>query len=79
MTRPALVLMMVCSVSAWQMPAARALGGGGTAPGGPLSGTIRPACNGYRMDGTLDAGGQSACARMPAVPQPELRRFRHID
>lgn len=33
---------------------ALALTGGGTAPGGPLSGSIRSACNGYNMDGTVN-------------------------
>ena len=38
----------VVGSSAW------ALTGGGTAPGGPLSRSIRPACNGYNMDGTVN-------------------------
>lgn len=37
---------MVGPVPAW------AIAGGGFAPGGPMSGSMRPSCNGYNMDGT---------------------------
>lgn len=29
-----------------------AIAGGGFAPGGPMSGSMRPSCDGYNMDGT---------------------------
>lgn len=45
-------LAAIMSVSG--VSAASALTGGGTAPGGPLSGSIRSACNGYNMDGTVN-------------------------
>lgn len=71
------VLSTAGSTAAW------AIAGGGTAPGGPLSGSIRPSCNGYNMDGTVNTSpgadrpgctDHSARAiRRPAVGDPRYR------
>lgn len=52
---------------------ASALTGGGTAPGGPLSGSIRPACNGYNMDGTVNT---SPGAERPGCADQSARSIR---
>ena len=49
--RKATICFAAALAAAGATGSAWALGGGGTAPGGPLSGGIRPACNGYNMDG----------------------------
>ena len=51
MRRAALVVSVAGVVASGASVSALALGGGGTAPGGPLSGSIRPACDGYDMSG----------------------------
>ena len=45
-----LAIVTSCGTSqAW------AIAGGGFAPGGPMSGSMRPSCDGYNMDGTRNA------------------------
>ncbi len=47
-----LLTMVPVAITTAGVAPAWALAGGGFAPGGPMSGSIRPSCNGYNMDGT---------------------------
>lgn len=47
-----LTTLCAMAVTAAGIAPAWAVAGGGFAPGGPMSGTMRPSCNGWNMDGT---------------------------
>lgn len=72
--RAALILSAASAMTMSAAISALALGGGGTAPGGPLSGGIRPACDGYDMSGRPARGlcdGRSVDERRAAARRLE--------
>ena len=74
--RPLAICTIIGVTAGGTVGPALALTGGGTAPGGPLSGSMRPSCNGYNMDGTRNA---SPGANRPGCTDLSARAIHRSD